>query len=142
MRCQDGAIVVSAYLEHHWTVFAKAIGAEVLLVDPRFKGASNRVANRTALLALLEHYLASGTASYWQATLQAAGILVGEVKSYAQVVCDPCTVAAHMIEKIDSEFGIRSPIRLSGSRSIQLRRRQEAAPRSAELADKDPTGTA
>ncbi len=125
MRCAEGAIVVSAYLEPHWRAFVHTLGADVLLDDPRFRGASNRVANRGYLLTILEAYLAAGTSAQWRHRLQDAGVLVGEVKDYAQVVADPCTIASGIIERFGEDYGLRNPINLSGTDRLALRRREE-----------------
>lgn len=127
MRCAEGAIVVSAYLEHHWTAFAKAIGGDVLLSDPRFAGASNRVANRAALLSLVEEYLAAKPASQWRAILDSAGILVGEVKDYARVVTDECAMASGIIEPIGQDYGLRNPVTMPGTTLVALEARDESA---------------
>jgi crotonobetainyl-CoA:carnitine CoA-transferase CaiB-like acyl-CoA transferase len=125
MRCGEGAIVVSAYLEHHWAAFCRAIGGDALLIDPRFAGAVNRVAHREALLIEIEKRLQARTASEWRTILAAEGLLVGEVKDYAAIVADPVTKASGIIEQIGPDFGVRSPITLFGGKKLQLRQRNE-----------------
>lgn len=131
MRCGEGAIVVSAYLEHHWTAFCQAIGGEELLADSRFIGAVSRVAHRDILLIEIERRLASRTAAEWRTALAEIGLLVGEVKDYAAVVADEVAVASGIVEKIGPDYGLRSPVTLEKSERIALHQRVECSPQEA-----------
>jgi crotonobetainyl-CoA:carnitine CoA-transferase CaiB-like acyl-CoA transferase len=114
MRCSEGAIVVSAYLEPHWIAFTDIIGAPHLRDDERYRTSETRIRNRVALLAEIEARLATRTASEWEKVLDAAGLLVGQVKDYAQVVQSPFTTEAAVIGRAGENFGVHNPARLSG----------------------------
>jgi crotonobetainyl-CoA:carnitine CoA-transferase CaiB-like acyl-CoA transferase len=128
MRCRDGALVVSAYIESHWQAFCRAIGDEALLSDPRFEGGANRVKNRQALTERIEARLVTKTTAEWQAILQAAGLVTGELKDYAQVVADPCAEAAGMIAPMEIGFAVRNPVTLPDSERPKPTNRVDLAP--------------
>ena len=58
LRCADGEIIVSAYLEPHWRSFAQTIGAPELLADPRFTTGIDRARGRAELVAAM--WIAAG----------------------------------------------------------------------------------
>ncbi|MGE0859673.1 MAG: CaiB/BaiF CoA transferase family protein [Gammaproteobacteria bacterium] len=114
LRCGEGALVISAYLPAHWLRFIGLIGAPELAHDPRFAEVSGRLAHRAALIAELEARLATRSAAAWQALLEPAGLLVGQVRDYAQVVDSPYTTAAASIAPAGEAFGVHTPALLDG----------------------------
>lgn len=115
MRCRDGAMVISAYIERHWNAFCHAIGDEALIVDPRFETGPNRVIHRQALTERIEARLKTKTAAEWQEILQRAGLVTGELKDYAKVVSDPLSVASGIIAPLERGHGIRNPVTVVGT---------------------------
>ena len=113
LRCAEGAIVISAYLPAHWLIFVKVLGGEALASDPRFITAADRLANRSALIAALEAYLAARNASAWEALLADAGLLVGQVKDYAAVATSPYSLEAHSIARAGEDYGVQNPAQLA-----------------------------
>lgn len=126
MRCRDGAIVISAYIEKHWKAFCKVIGDEDLLIDPRFEGGASRVKNREALTERIEARLMQKSAAEWQPILQAAGLVTGELKDYAKVVSDPVATASGMIARMEKGFAIRNPVRVEGAPRPTVYSREES----------------
>jgi crotonobetainyl-CoA:carnitine CoA-transferase CaiB-like acyl-CoA transferase len=137
MRCRDGAMVISAYIEKHWNAFCKTIGDEALLTDPRFIDGAGRVANRAALTERIEARLADKSAAEWQPIFQAAGLVTGELKDYAKVVTDPCALASGIIAPMETGFGIRNPVTMGGVQKPRAKNREEFRPSELEFMSRD-----
>ena len=113
LRCGSGTIVISAYLQHHWLTFVRVLEAEELASDARFVAVASRIAHRRELIAELEARLAARSASEWESLLGAAGLLVGQVKDYAQVATSPYTTEAHTIARAGEAYGVHNPALLA-----------------------------
>ena len=105
IRTRDGHIVVSAYLDDHWRVLCEALGRPDLLADERFETTVVRVANREALLASLEETLTTRTSAEWLKALQEVGLIVGVVKTYADIVASPQVQANGSVIELQGEHG-------------------------------------
>ncbi|MBW0100992.1 CaiB/BaiF CoA-transferase family protein [Pseudonocardia sp. KRD291] len=125
LRCADGAIIVSAYLDSHWRAFTAAIGAPELLDDPRFTDGVDRARHRGELVELIEKRLAGGSVAEWVARLLEVGVLVAEVKDYAAVVADPLAAESGLLREVGEERGVASPVRLERTVERPLRPRRE-----------------
>ena len=103
----DGHIVLSAYAEEHWQRFCRVLGREELARDPRFSSNERRVANRTALRAVLRECL-SGRSSDECVTLLARNqIVAGAVRSYTQVLNSPDIAASGLLVEAVGVDGVR-----------------------------------
>ena len=103
-----------------WRKFCDMIGRPELTQDLRFRDNPSRVANRPALVALLEEVLAAKSTAQWVELLNAAGIPVGPVKTYDEVFADPQTEARAMVAEIEHPVAGRMrtlgvPIKLSAT---------------------------
>ena len=125
LRCADGEIIVSAYLDPHWRAFTAAIGAPELVDDPRFGDGVQRARHRAELVELIEKRLAGGSVAHWTARLQQVGVLVAEVKDYAAVVADPLAAESGVLRSVGPDHGVASPVRLERTEQLTLRPRQE-----------------
>jgi crotonobetainyl-CoA:carnitine CoA-transferase CaiB-like acyl-CoA transferase len=123
LRCADGEIIVSAYLDPHWRAFTAAIGAPELVDDPRFGTGVDRARHRAELVALIEERLAAGTVAEWVARLSEVGVLVAEVKDYAAVVADPLAAESGLLHA----DAVGSPVRLERTAEREPRPRRELA---------------
>jgi len=112
LRCGDGAIVISAYLDAHWLRFVEAIGGAQLATDPRFASGPSRIDNRTELIAELESLLAAQSAAHWEEKLAAEGLLVGQVKDHAQVCDSPYTLESNALASGGELPGVHNPAQL------------------------------
>lgn len=125
LRCADGAIIVSAYLEHHWSKFATAIGAPEMLGDNRFVSGVERARHRIELTAIIESRLATDTVEHWTTLLQGEGLLVAEAKNYETIVKDPLAVESGLLRPVADDFGVASPVRLENTIARVLHPRVE-----------------
>ena len=110
-RCGAGEIVLSAYLEPHWKVLAELLGLAHLIEDSRFATAASRAANREVLRTLIEGSLSTRDARSWAALFREHRLLVGEVKTYSEVLEDPVTIEAGIVVNEDGVGGVFNPVR-------------------------------
>lgn len=125
LRCADGDIIVSAYLDPHWRAFTTAIGAPELVEDPRFGDGVDRARHRGELVELIEKRLADGTVAEWVARLQEVGVLVAEVKDYRALLAGPLATESGLLRDVGRDHGVASPVRLERTVDRPLRPRQE-----------------
>ena len=83
LDCADGPLAVACGNDAQFRRFATVLGAPQLLEDPRFLDNSQRVANRAALVPLLEAQLQRHGAAEWQRQLTLVGVPAGRVGTVA-----------------------------------------------------------
>jgi crotonobetainyl-CoA:carnitine CoA-transferase CaiB-like acyl-CoA transferase len=119
-RSRDGWVTIGPNTPRLWRKFCEVIGRPELADDPRFKDKASRVANRQALVALLEAVLVAESTEHWVDLLNRAGIPVGPVKTYDEVYADPQAKARAMVAEIDHPVAGRVrtlgiPVKLSAT---------------------------
>jgi crotonobetainyl-CoA:carnitine CoA-transferase CaiB-like acyl-CoA transferase len=114
----DGTIVLAVGNDDQWQRFCAAAGLERLGADPRLKTNRGRVDHHDALEPEIVAVLRSRTRADWIATLSAAGVPCGSVRSVDEVLNDPQLRAREMIQTLShavagqvSVLGV--PIKLS-----------------------------
>jgi len=115
----DRAIALAATSEVQFQRLCATLELPQLALDPRFATNSERVANRSALLAALGERLRSRPAAAWVQALGEAGVPAAVVNSPAGMLDDPDTRARLVTEARDPAGGepipqLRTPIRLNG----------------------------
>ena len=109
-ECQDGPVYVGIVLDSHWKALAPVIGHPELADDAGFATRDGRVANRDACNALVAGWLAERTRSEAVETLNAVGICITPVNTYAQAARDPHVIARDMLQPTLQEDGSTVPI--------------------------------
>jgi crotonobetainyl-CoA:carnitine CoA-transferase CaiB-like acyl-CoA transferase len=84
----DGELVLSVGNDDQWRRFCRAAGLDALGTDERFATNGARVNHYDELGPILVDRLRTRTRAEWIATLDAAGVPCGAVKSVAEVVAD------------------------------------------------------
>jgi len=84
----DGELVLSVGNDDQWRRFCRAAGLDALGTDERFATNGARVDHYDELGPILVDRLRTRTRAEWIATLDAAGVPCGAVKSVAEVVAD------------------------------------------------------
>lgn len=79
LECADGPIAVACGNDGQFRRLAAVIGSPELAGDPRFRENSLRVANRAALVPLLERQLRQRDAAEWQRRLTEVSVPAGRV---------------------------------------------------------------
>jgi crotonobetainyl-CoA:carnitine CoA-transferase CaiB-like acyl-CoA transferase len=84
-QAKDAYLTLGVANNSLWERCCRAIGRPELAQDPRFDSEANRVANRDALIPLLNSILAARPADEWLKRLEEAGVPAGRIKSVAEV---------------------------------------------------------
>jgi crotonobetainyl-CoA:carnitine CoA-transferase CaiB-like acyl-CoA transferase len=124
----DGMLVLSAHIREHWPRLCSLLGRPDLAADPRFIDVQKRVENREALNIELSEALAAHTAAEWVDILSGAGLTVGRIRTYDEVLYGPEVAAGESLvhgENINgSQFRIlRPPLRFRSWSDAELPRR-------------------
>jgi len=105
----DGYVTVSAPNDRVWGRLCAALGRDDLAADPRFASNRDRVANRRALVPLLEDTFRAQPASHWAALLQQAGVPAGEYQKgptlRESLLEDAQVEAEGLLTHLDSHWG-------------------------------------
>jgi crotonobetainyl-CoA:carnitine CoA-transferase CaiB-like acyl-CoA transferase len=108
---KDGRVMLGAANDGLWRKFCDVTGRADLAADPRFRTNRERVANRAALLAILEELFRTKTTQEWVELLDGAGIPNSPVHSIADIVDDAQVAQRHMLVDIPHPTiaGLRAP---------------------------------
>ena len=128
---RDGWIVVFCNKDKFWRDLVEILGVPELAGDPRFATFAGRLANKAALLPLLEARFATRSTDEWLDRLRGR-VPCAPVNDVRQALADPQVQARDMIVEVEHpDFGplrqVRSPIRTEGEI-----RRPVRAPRLGE----------
>ncbi len=116
----DAYLTIGVANNSLWERFCQALGRPELARDPRFQSEAQRVANREALIPILDGILGARPAAEWLKRLDTAGVPAGQIKTVADVCESPHLKERGMIISLPhakagsvTVFGI--PIRLWSS---------------------------
>jgi len=137
-RCGDGFVNIAVGGTPVWRRFAKAIGREDLVDDPRFKEARSRVANNPELEDIVIGWTETRTADEIVAIMHAAGVPSAPVYNLPQVLESRQLAPRKMIYAIDDPvIGTRrvigNPIKLAGVPDEPLGEAPDLAQDTAEV---------
>jgi crotonobetainyl-CoA:carnitine CoA-transferase CaiB-like acyl-CoA transferase len=115
----DGQIVMAGYLDPHWRALCRIVGMPELVDDPRFRSRLDRVMHRDQLFDLLQQVFLTRPTAAWTAELDAAGMPVGQVKSYDDIVASAQAVHRGVVSSVRGSDGsehrtVRLPARFGG----------------------------
>jgi crotonobetainyl-CoA:carnitine CoA-transferase CaiB-like acyl-CoA transferase len=121
-RTRDGWLVVMCMKEKFWQRLCDRLGLAGLRDDPRFCTFADRLANRAALLPLLETAFAARTTEEWLAALR-GHVPVAPVYTVEEALRDEQVLAREMVIAVEHPvFGtIREtglPIKIDGVRPV------------------------
>jgi crotonobetainyl-CoA:carnitine CoA-transferase CaiB-like acyl-CoA transferase len=108
----DGMVVVSAYTQEHFPRLCAAIGRPGMATDPRFVENAGRVQHRAELRASLEQAMGSMSSDAVCELLTRAGVVVGAVRTMAEVRPGRAGVSADLFVEVGAPG--RPPISLPG----------------------------
>ncbi len=120
LKTSDGHLNIGAATQPTWEQLCRAIGAEALIDDPRFKLPGDRKARQDELAALLEETFTTDTTANWLKMLEEAGVVAGPIYNMEQVYKDPQVLARNMLVDLeDPDLGtihnIGIPVKLSAT---------------------------
>jgi len=89
LATRDGHLIVAIFAEKFWAGFCGAVERAEWERDPRFAANRDRVANRAALMALIEARFRELTTDEWLRRLHAAGVPATPILGVDRVLDDP-----------------------------------------------------
>jgi crotonobetainyl-CoA:carnitine CoA-transferase CaiB-like acyl-CoA transferase len=98
-KTRDLALAVAS--EKLWKTFCPLIGCPELADDPRYRTNQDRVKNRDSLIPRLEQVFLTRSYEEWEKLLVEAGVPVGAVNDFAQVVDHPQVKARRSLVEVD-----------------------------------------
>ena len=116
---RDGHLIVAVF-ERFWPAFCRAAGHPDWAKDSRFAANADRVANRAALMALIEHAFAELTTNEWLERLRAEGVPAAPIQTVDRVLSDPQVRHRRMVAEVMHEgLGrlptLGTPIKVDGA---------------------------
>jgi crotonobetainyl-CoA:carnitine CoA-transferase CaiB-like acyl-CoA transferase len=111
-KTKDGWIVVSAVGNDMFTRWARLVGREDFIGDPRFAGDQLRADNRDAITQAMNAWLATRTTEQAIAELEKARVPAGPVMDLQQVLDDPQVKARELLKYVDHP-GAAKPVPLA-----------------------------
>jgi crotonobetainyl-CoA:carnitine CoA-transferase CaiB-like acyl-CoA transferase len=100
-EAKDGHIVVATRQDGFWRKLCGALGEPGLAADPRFATNADRVANREALIPLLERIFCTRTVADWLERLRAAEVPAAPVNNLDGAFAEPPVAEREMIVEYD-----------------------------------------
>lgn len=111
-KTKDGWIVVSAVGNDMFARWARLVGREDFIGDPRFAGDQLRADNRDAITEAMNAWLATRTTEQAIAELEKARVPAGPVLDLQQVLDDPQVKARELLKYVDHP-GADKPVPLA-----------------------------
>jgi formyl-CoA transferase len=124
-RCADGRwfLLTITGDERHWESFARGIGREDLLTDPRFAAIEGRRANARALTAILDAWFAAKDWVARSAILEKTGVAFGVVATLDDIPHDVQMRASGALVPIEdpragASLTVSSPLQVGGQGKV------------------------
>ncbi len=119
LATRDGHLIVAVF-ERFWPAVCRAAGHPEWAADARFAANTDRVANRAALMALIEDAFAERTTDDWLARLRAEGVPATPIQAVDRVLSDPQVRHRGMVVEVEHQRHGRlptlgTPIKLAGA---------------------------
>jgi len=113
----DQPIIIAVGNDRQFARLAEICGHPEWATDPRFATNEARVANRSAIVALVSEEIRRRSAADWLVQLESAGIPAGPINSVTQALADVQAQHRHMVRTIAGVPLVGSPVRLGGARA-------------------------
>ena len=115
----DGHVIVACLTERFWHNFARCLGREELIEDPRFALYEQRLANRDALEPIIEARMTRDTTAYWLERLSEFDVPNAPILSIGEALEQDHVAARRLIETathpVVGEMSlVRGPITFDG----------------------------
>jgi crotonobetainyl-CoA:carnitine CoA-transferase CaiB-like acyl-CoA transferase len=122
-KTADGRLMIAAGNNRLFGRLCEALGLPELAQDERFASNPARIAHREELRHLLERRLREDPSAAWLERFAAAGVPAGPVNDVAEVAAHEQTRALGLIEEVNGEALVSSPLSLD-----QIRLHHRSAP--------------
>ncbi|UUL81987.1 CaiB/BaiF CoA transferase family protein [Sphingomonas qomolangmaensis] len=114
---KDDPLVIAVGNDGQFARLCAVLGLDIA-VDPRFATNPARVANRAALIPVIESATRTRPRDQLAAALEAAGVPAGPINTLDQIFADPQVVARGMRIAPGGVPGVASPIVIDGERMV------------------------
>ena len=109
--------------ERQWEPFARGIGREDLLTDPRFAATPDRRANARLLTGVLDELFATQDWAAWSPILEKTGVAFGVVATLDDIPHDAQMRASGALVPIEdprtgASFTVSSPLQVGGQDKV------------------------
>jgi crotonobetainyl-CoA:carnitine CoA-transferase CaiB-like acyl-CoA transferase len=136
LATRDGHLIVAIFAEKFWAGFCRAVEHPEWQADPRFATNRDRVANRSALMALVEAAFTARATDDWLARLHAAGVPAAPILGVDRVLSDPQVNHRRMVVEVEHpRLGrlptLGTPIKIDGATELSV----TAAPQLGQHTD-------
>jgi crotonobetainyl-CoA:carnitine CoA-transferase CaiB-like acyl-CoA transferase len=109
-KTKDGYMSVNARRDEHFRRFAKLLGKDEWITDPRYADARARVIHRDELMAELRPIFESKTSDEWVTLLASIDILKAKVNTYDDLFADPQVQAIDAVRWVENDTLGRVPM--------------------------------
>ncbi|MBW7920914.1 MAG: CoA transferase [Rubellimicrobium sp.] len=130
MDCADGHIIIAVGNDGQFRRFCALLGVEGLADHPDYRTNADRLANREALVAVLNPLTKARAKADLLAACEAAGVPAGPINDMAEVFADPQVIARGLKITPEGVPGLRTPITFSDA-SLVLDRASPKRPQAA-----------
>jgi crotonobetainyl-CoA:carnitine CoA-transferase CaiB-like acyl-CoA transferase len=125
-RARDGHFVIAAGNDKLWRSVTDVVARPDLLDDARFRTTSLRAQNQAALKDILEAVFVTRPVDHWVAAFEKAGVPLGRINAYSQVLADPQVAHMGWVQPITLPSGVKTqtfgfPVRFDGE-TLPVRR--------------------
>ncbi|WP_291085501.1 CoA transferase [Hydrogenophaga sp.] len=119
-EASDGWINIGGANQTNWERICDVLGHPEWRSDARFAANSDRMANLSVLVGLMNAVLRTRTRAEWQAAFDAAGVPAGPVHTIGEALSHPQTIARGMVVEVEhpqagATRAIGCPIHFSAS---------------------------
>ena len=111
-RARDGMVAVAPSTPTFVERFLDVLGLRHILDEPRFRDNAARMANRDALIEIINAVTETETVDHWIAAINAGGCPCGRVMTLAEVFADPQVLAQEMV--LEADHPGRGPVKTTG----------------------------
>ncbi len=109
-KAGGGDIVLAVLTEGQFRKLMQVLGREDALADPRFKDWFSRSENEPALRAIIEGGMTSETPEYWEATLTAADVPCGRVRTLDEIVTHEQLAHRDVLQQVETPDGTKTMV--------------------------------
>jgi formyl-CoA transferase len=124
-RCRDARWFMLTITgdERHWDGFARGIGREDLVTDPRFAETANRRTNARALIAVLDAHFGTKDWVEWSPILEKTGVAFGVVGTLDDIPHDAQMRSSGALVPLDdpragASLTVSSPLQIGGQEKV------------------------
>ena len=125
-QASDGPFNMAAATDDMWRKLCALLDLDAIADAPQYRDNASRMANREALIAVLNERFARGTRVEWTGKLVELGLPAGPIYDLADVFADPHVQQAGLVEEVEHPLlgtlrQLASPIRMDamGGRSVR-----------------------